>query len=247
MIPKIIHYCWFGGNPLPPLALKCIESWQKFCPDYKIKEWNESNFDININTYAKEAYEAKKWAFVSDYARLWVLVNFGGVYMDTDCELVKPIDGFLHLEAVSGFESDMRIQTALMGSQKGHPFFVELLERYAHRRFVKKNGSFDLTTNVKDITNACLAHGLLLNDTKQTVCGFTLFPREFFCPMDWKTHQMVAFTENTHAIHHFDSSWKNPETKIETLIKFPERFIRRGIIKPIAKILKAARQKRCPR
>ena len=243
MIPKAIHYCWFGGNPLPPLALKCIDSWKKFCPNYEIKEWNENNFDININTYVKEAYKAKKWAFVSDYARLWALVNFGGIYMDTDCELIKPIDRFLHLEAVSGFESDQGIPTAIMGCKKGHPLFVELLERYTNRRFIKEDGSLDLTTNVSDITAACLAHGLVLNGYKQTICGFTIFPREFFCPMDWQTHKMAAHTENTHAIHHFDASWKNPETKWETIFKFPERFIRHKIIKPIKKLLLRRREK----
>lgn len=242
MIPKVIHYCWFGGNPLPPLALKCIESWQKFCQDYEIKEWNESNFDINICAYVKEAYETKKWAFVSDYARLWVLVNYGGIYMDTDCELVKPIDAFLNLEAMSGFESDKGIPTAIMGSQKGHPLFVELLERYASRHFIQGDGSLDLTTNVQEITAVCLAHGLVLNDKRQTICGFTIFPREYFCPMDWKTHKMAVFTENTHAIHHFDGSWKKPETKIKKIIKFPERFISRKVIKPIQKFFKGIKE-----
>ena len=238
MIPKTIHYCWFGGNPLSPLALKCIDSWQKFCPDYEIKEWNESNFDINANTYVKEAYASKIWAFVSDYARLWVLVNFGGIYMDTDCELVKPIDRFLNLAAVSGFESDKLISTAILACQKGHPLFVELLERYAHRLFIKENGSLDFTTNVSDITTACLAHGLVLNNKTQTVCGFTIFPRDFFCPMDYKTREMAAFTENTHAIHHFEGSWIIPETTMKIIIKFPERFIRHKIINPIKKLLR---------
>ena len=239
MIPKVIHYCWFGGNPLPHLVLKCIESWQKFCPDYEIKAWNESNFDVNVCAYVKEAYEMKKWAFVSDYARLWALVNFGGIYMDTDCELVKPIDAFLNLDAFSGFESDKGVPTAIMGVQKGHPLFVELLTRYTNRRFIQKDGSFDLTTNVKDITDACLSHGLVLDGTKQTICGFTLFPRDFFCPMDWKTHEMVAFTENTHAIHHFDASWKRPETKIEKIVRFIRypHFIPYRIIRFIKKVL----------
>ncbi|MCL2305496.1 MAG: glycosyl transferase [Planctomycetaceae bacterium] len=240
MIPKVIHYCWFGGNSLPPLAVKCIESWEKFCPDYEIKEWNESNFDLKISPYVKEAYEAKKWAFVSDYARLWVLVNFGGIYLDTDCELVKPIDGFLNLEAMSGFESETYIPTGIMGCRKGFPLFVELLKRYNDRHFIKPDGSFDMTTNTQDITRACLDHGFVPNNEKQTICGFTLFPRDWFCPMDGRTQKMVAFTENTHAIHHFAASWKTPETKMKTIIKFPERFIRRWIVKPIKKQLKTA-------
>ena len=220
MIPKVIHYCWFGGNPLKPLALECIESWKKFCPDYEIKQWNESNFDVNCIPYTREAYAAKKWAFVSDYARLWALVNFGGIYMDTDCELVKPIDTFLHLESMSGFESATGIPTAIMGSRPQHPLFVELLGRYHKRRFVKADGSFDLTTNVAEITETCLAHGLVLNNQKQTICGFTLFPRDWFCPKCPISHKMVAFSENTHAIHHFDASWRSPLRKMLTLSAF---------------------------
>ena len=206
MIPKKIHYCWFGGNPLPPLALTCIESWKKYCPDYEIKEWNENNFDININAYVREAYKAKKWAFVSDVARLWVLVHYGGIYMDTDCELIKPIDKFLEHDAVSGFESPTQIPTALMGCRVGHPLFSELLERYYSRNFIKPNGSYNLTTNVADITEVCLEHGLILNNTSQTVKGFTLYPNDYFCPKDYKTGKL-SITQNTCAIHHFNASW----------------------------------------
>ena len=105
MIPKVIHYCWFGRNPLPPLAKKCIESWKKYCPDYEIKEWNEDNFPMDYNDYVKEAYEAKKWAFITDVVRLFALVTEGGIYMDTDVEVIKPLDGLLQYEAVSGFEN----------------------------------------------------------------------------------------------------------------------------------------------
>ena len=105
MIPKIIHYCWFGGKPLPKLAKKCIASWKKFCPDYEIKEWNESNFDLNSCTYVKEAYDSKKYAFVSDYARFWILHRYGGVYFDTDVELLKSIDDILADGAFMGVEN----------------------------------------------------------------------------------------------------------------------------------------------
>ena len=112
MIPKKIHYCWFGGNPLPPLAVKCIESWKKYLPDYEIKEWNESNFDLNYNDYVREAYEAKKWAFITDVVRLYAMVTEGGIYMDTDVEVLKPLDELLQYDAVSGFESSSRIRQA---------------------------------------------------------------------------------------------------------------------------------------
>ena len=115
MIPKTIHYCWFGGNPLPPLAVKCIKSWKKYCPDYEIIEWSEKNFDVSsAPLYVRQAYEAKKWAFVTDYVRLYAMTTCGGVYMDTDVELVKPIDTYLSHEAFSGFEDDTCIPPIIL-------------------------------------------------------------------------------------------------------------------------------------
>ncbi len=212
LIPKRIHYVWFGRNPLPPLARKCIESWKKFCPDWEIIEWNEDNFQLSVNAYVREAYEARRWAFVSDYVRLYALVTQGGFYMDTDCELIKPIDRFRVHDAVAGFESKTQIQTALMGCREGFPFFKALLADYDHRHFIKPNGSHDLTTNVKTITDICLKHGLVLNNTLQTIDGFTLYPSEYFCPKDWFT-QKGEPTGNTCAIHHFDTSWQTEKEK----------------------------------
>ena len=130
MIPKIIHYCWFGGNPLSDLAQKCIDSWKKYCPDYEIKEWNESNFDLNSCDYVREAYQAKKWAFVTDYVRLYAMVTEGGIYMDTDVEVIRPLDSFLSNRAFSGFEDETNIPTGIMACEKGFPLFEELLEEY---------------------------------------------------------------------------------------------------------------------
>ena len=211
-IPKTIHYCWFGGNPLPEMAVACIESWKKYCPDYEIIEWNETNFPMDYNDYVKEAYEAKKWAFVSDVARLYALVNHGGVYMDTDVEVVKPIDDILKYSAVSGFESSGDVPTGLMACEKGHPFFKKLLEDYEGDHFIMEDGSYNIMTNVQRITATCLEGGLILNDTEQTVCDFTLLPHDYFCPKDVITHQ-VFLTENTYVIHHFGGSWLSEEKK----------------------------------
>lgn len=208
MIPKIIHYIWFGGNPLPEDAVKCINSWKKYCPDYEIKEWNESNFDINACEYIKEAYSAKKWAFVSDYARLYVLVKFGGIYMDTDVEVVKPLDEFLTLRAFSGFETEKTVPTGMMACEKDHPFFDRLLHEYDGIHFTDKNGNHDLTTNVTRITKACLAAGLILNNQKQEVEGFTLYPNDYFCPLS-HTDGKLYKTNNTYTIHWFAGSWKS--------------------------------------
>lgn len=212
MIPKIIHYCWFGGGPLPEEATRCIESWKKFCPDYEIREWNESNFDISACTYVKEAYEAKKWAFVSDYVRLAVLVEYGGIYMDTDVEVIKPLDEFLGLEGFSGFENGKDVPTGIMACEKNQRFVKELLDAYSDLRFVDPDGVLDLTTNVTRITNACVSAGLKRNNQKQTINGFTLFPKDVFCPLDYVTGQLKT-TDATHTIHWFTGSWMTSKDK----------------------------------
>ena len=212
MIPKIIHYCWFGGNPLPELAQKCIASWKKHCPDYEIREWNESNFDVTSCDYAREAYEAKKWAFVTDYVRLKVLYNYGGIYMDTDVEVLESLDSLLEYTAVSGFESDSQIPTGLIAAHKNIPIIGELLKQYEFIHFIRKDGSQDLTTNVIRITNTLLKYGLEQNNTLQTINGFTLLPKDYLCPKDLKTG-IISTTQNTLTIHHFEGSWLSKEDK----------------------------------
>lgn len=235
MIPKKIHYCWFGGNPLPDLAKKCIESWKKFCPDYEIIEWNESNFDVNCNAYVKEAYQAKKWAFVSDVVRLYALVNYGGIYMDADVEVLKPLDSLLTHEAFSGFESDTAIPTGIMACCKGQALFKELLEEYNTAHFIQEDGELDLTTNVVRITNTCLKYGLNLDNSLQTVNGFTLYPKDYFCPKDATTREL-RITENSYTIHHFDGSWLPEVDKlaIKLTIKY-RKFMPRKLAGHLAK------------
>lgn len=222
MIPKKIHYCWFGRNPLPPLAVKCIESWKKYLPDYEIKEWNEDNFDLDSNAYVKEAYEARKWAFITDYVRLYALVNEGGIYMDTDVEVLKPLDDLLCYDAVSGFESQTQIQTGLMACRDHQPLFEELLREYDNIHFRRPDGSLDMTTNVVRITNTCLKYGFVPKNTLQTVHGFTLLPKDYLCPKDYETGNL-EITANTLTIHHFDGSWVTPEQKYAQ--KLSQHFI----------------------
>lgn len=217
MIPKIIHYCWFGGNPLPQLAIKCIDSWKRYCPDYEIKEWNDRNFDIRCNNYVRQAYEAKKYAFVSDYARLFILFNYGGIYMDTDVELLKPIDKFLLHEAFSGFETQEHIPTGIIASVKHHLFFKELLSYYSERQFIQNDGSYDLTTNVLTITDYCVKSGLKLNNTLQNINGFILYPQDYFCPKNYRTGK-INLTSNSYAIHHFAGSWQSSYFKSKIVI-----------------------------
>ena len=233
-IPKIIHYCWFGGNPLPKLAEKCIASWKKYCPGYEIVRWDETNFDLNYCAYVREAYAAKKWAFVSDVARLYALVNYGGIYMDTDVEVVRPIDDFLQYEAFSGFERPDAVPTGLMASKAHHPIFEELLHEYDNKHFLTDDGVYDLTTNVKYITDACLKYGLQLNNTLQTINGFTLFPQDYFCPINGKTGRL-DLTDNTYTIHHFAGSWVDPYTRFRANVY---RFLCRCLGKRVADFVK---------
>lgn len=202
---------------MPDLAKKCIQSWKKFCPDYEIKEWNEDNFDINSNQYVKEAYKAKKWAFVTDYVRLWALVNFGGVYMDTDVEVINSIDVFLNEKAFSGFEKENYIPTGIMACEKDFLLFKEFLDEYENRSFINEDGTYDLTTNVVTITNYCVKYGLILNNTKQTINDFTLYPKDYFCPKNYETGKITC-TSNTYVIHHFSASWIPLKMKIITII-----------------------------
>ncbi|MBP3314124.1 MAG: glycosyl transferase [Oscillospiraceae bacterium] len=212
MIPKTIHYCWFGRGEKPELTQKCIESWKKFCPDYEIIEWNEDNFDINSNLYVKQAYEARKFAFVTDYVRLWAMYHHGGIYMDTDVEVRKSLDEYLHEEAFSGFESKERIPTGIMASEKDFPLFGDLLAYYKDRPFVKEDGSLDLTTNVITITNMLTPLGFAPNGEKQTVAGFTLYPQNVFCPLHKKVDDAV-YMKDTATIHWFAGSWKSEASK----------------------------------
>lgn len=212
-IPKVIHYVWVGGNEKPEKILKCIESWKNYCPDYKIKEWNENNFDINSNIFVKEAYENKKYAFVSDYIRLYALYNEGGLYMDTDVEVIKPLDNFLVHSAFSGFENAVWIPTAVMGAEKGHEWIKLLLDYYENRHFIV-NGKMDMTTNV-DIISALtrLFYDIKLNNQNQELKnGLFFYSNDYFCPKNYVTEK-IELTENTHAIHHFADSWLDSKSK----------------------------------
>jgi CDP-glycerol glycerophosphotransferase (TagB/SpsB family) len=215
-IRKIIHYCWFGGSPLPELAEKCIESWRKYCPDYEIMKWDESNFDINGNRYVSEAYEAEKWAFVADYVRLYALYHHGGIYMDTDVELIKNIDDFLKHSAFSGFEDDTYVSTAIMGSEKNHGWIEYLLSYYNGRNFVKEDGSFDLTTNVETISAMTREkYKLILNNTYQELeTGIAIYPKDYFCPKSFENGK-INITKNTCCIHYFNASWWSDEERKE--------------------------------
>lgn len=207
MIPKTIHYCWFGGNEKTELVKKCIESWKRCCPDYQIVEWNEGNFDVASNTFVKEAYDSKKYAFVADYVRLWALYHYGGIYMDSDVELLRPLDEhFLEHEAFSGFEKEKNPLTGIMGAVQGFDLFGKALDYYKDRHFIMEDGTFDMTTNVTIFRDDLTKRGLLLNNQFQVIDGFALYPSDWFCPLDDSTG-ILHKTENTYTIHWFSKSW----------------------------------------
>jgi len=210
-IPKIIHYCWFGRKPKPELARKCINSWKKFCPDYEILEWNEDNFDVSTAPgYVQQAYEAKRWAFVSDYVRLQALTEMGGVYMDTDVEVIKPLDPYLHHEAFAGFEHPERIQTGLLACRPGFQLFRDFMAYYDTASFFRPDGSADVTTNVEILTGLCRQRGFVPGDQYQIVEGLAIYPREIFCPVDFDTKKLRK-TRKTVTIHWFSGSWHTEE------------------------------------
>lgn len=219
MIPKIIHYCWFGGNPLPPLALKCIASWKKYLPAYEIKEWNESNFNLDQYRFAKEALEHKKYAFISDVCRLHALKEEGGIYLDTDVEVLRSLDVFLDKNAFSGFENDNFVPTGIMASEKGSVWATEMLAYYNNRSFVKENGALDTISNTYIITQLMKKKGFKMNNTFQEIEGYvTFYPNDYFCPKSYKTGN-IELTENSYCIHHFAKSWIPFRKKWQNILK----------------------------
>lgn len=207
MIPKIIHYCWFGGKEKPKCVLKMINSWKKHCPDYEIKEWNELNFDISINQYCKEAYQSGKWAFVSDVARLYALHTEGGIYLDTDVELIKPLDEFLNQKAFTGFEGTEWIGTNIIGTEKGNRVIEEFFSLYNDITFINYDGTLNTTTNVERLT-ALLEknYNLIKNGNTQDLDCIKIFSTEYFCPYDY-INGVLNCTSNTHSIHWYSQSW----------------------------------------
>lgn len=207
MIPKKIHYCWFGGNPLPEDAQKCIASWKKYCPDYVIKEWNESNFDISCIPFVAQAYEAGKYAFVSDVARLMIVYNEGGLYFDTDVEIVKSFDSLLSNTAFMGFETDEYVASGLgFGAEKGVQIIKENIDAYRDKSFFNDDGSPNIIKCTVVTTDTLLAKGLQTNGKKQTVEDMVIYPAEFFNPYDDATGRLNK-TENTYSIHWYAKTW----------------------------------------
>lgn len=228
MIPKIIHYCWFGSNPLPESAKKCIASWRKFLPDYEIKEWNESNYDVHKIPYIHEAYEAKKYAFVSDYARFDILYHFGGIYFDTDVQVIKPMDDIIAKGPFMGREAGAYLRNICeafvgnalavapglgLGVNPGLGLYKELLDAYNDFNFLNVDGTLNTKTIVSYTSEILVKHGLNSdNENPQFVAGVWIYPADVFCPMDHTRGNIVTITERTRSIHRYDASWSDHHT-----------------------------------
>ena len=238
MIPKKIHYFWFGGNEKPKSVQKCINSWKKYCSDYEIIEWNETNFDIHCMPFVEQAYEAKKYAFVSDVARLMVVYEYGGIYMDTDVEVIKPLDDLLENMAYMSFENNENINTGQgFGAEAGMPFFKEHIDVYRKWNFINDDGTYNQIGCPKVATDLFKTKGIFLDGSEQMVCDIHIYPAEYFNPYDSLTGKLTK-TPNTYSIHWYDASWED----ISQIRLKINRFIRRvfGVetIEKIKKIIK---------
>lgn len=215
MIPKKIHYCWFGGNPLPESAKKCIRSWKKYCPDYEIIEWNETNYDFTKNRYMKEALDAKKWAFVSDYSRLDIIYQYGGIYLDVDVELVRSYDDLLCNKGFAGFEGDHYIATGLgFGAEAGNPLIKKLMDSYASLSFLNPDGSMNMIASPELNTEVFAEEGFVLDGSLQEIDGFRILPTDYLCPKSFNDG-IIRKTKNTYSIHHYDASWFDKEKQAD--------------------------------
>ena len=247
MIPKVIHYCWFGKNELSELNKKCIDSWKKFLPDYEIKEWNDSNYDFSVCKYVEEAYERKKYAFVSDYARFDILYKYGGLYFDTDVELINGIDDiiesgpFMALETgkfrfdkydssclkADTYDDVNRVTLELgfsiapglgLGVYKNHKLYKKILDKFSKRSFIDKNGNNNCLIICDFVTEILVRESIYNNKGFGIVDDINIYPVDYFCPKD-SDSEMVNFTKDTRAIHHYGATWRTPiEAKIHKIL-----------------------------
>ena len=212
MIPKIIHYCWFGRGEMPKLMKKCLKSWKKYCPDWEIVRWDEDSFDVNSTLWTKQAYETKKYAFVADYVRIKALAEQGGVYLDTDQELIKPLKPFLRHNCFVGFMDKTNISAGVIGAVAEHPMMQQMLKYYDGRPFLKEDGSIDIKPNTNWMTDVLLERGLQLDDSFQQIGDVAVYPQTYFCPTSCISPENLK-SRDTVALHHWAMTWRTEKAK----------------------------------
>lgn len=245
MIPNVIHYCWFGNGIKPELVNKCIQSWKIFCPNYDIVEWNESNFDVNSCTFVKEAYKAKKWAFVSDYARLKILYENGGLYLDTDIEIIKPLDdiikkgGYMGVEEIDLDTGLIRVNPGLgFACEKGNFIISKIMECYEKSRFVQDDGKCYFKTIVDYATDELINQGLKCDSSIQEIGSLCIYPKDFFNPATAYSGK-ICITDNTYSIHHYMASWVDKSKKRHAKIyRFVQKIIGKQLSEKIRTFVK---------
>lgn len=215
-IPKTIHYCWLSGEAFPYDIDRCVQSWHKYMPDYEFKLWDQNSFDIGCHPYVLEAVELKKYAFASDYIRLWALYEFGGLYFDSDLEVLKAFDPLLDEKAFTGFEVGGRVAAWIFGSEKHNPMIGELLSFYEKKRFILGDGSMDLTPNTIPVTKALAEKGLRDKNVNQYLDDITVYSSDYFSPYNpWTKEKHL--TENSYAMHLFKGAWMNDDSNMRFL------------------------------
>lgn len=220
MIPKTIHYCWFGRGEKPKLAEKCIASWKKYCPEYEIIEWNEDNFDVDSSPYTKWCYDNKKYAFLSDYARLDVVYRNGGLYFDTDVEIIKPFDDLLNNKAFFGFENELNVASGLgFGAEAEHPVLRDMLRIYDDIS-PDASGAYPLIVCPKINTEALLPYGLKLDGALQNLDDIMILPVEYMNPYD-DPNGRLNITKDTYSIHWYSKSWMSKKTILRSKLTKP--------------------------
>lgn len=216
MIPKILHLCWLSGDPYPPKIQKCLDSWKKYLPDYEVMLWDLNRFDLNSSPWVKQAFNAKKYAFAADYIRMYALYNYGGIYLDSDVEILKSFDDFLHLPYFAGAETAGTIEAAIMGAEKGCDWIKVCLDYYEGRNFIKEDGQMDIRMLPEILTETIqklkpihnLPSGSSINDLKNIDMQKEVYvlPCEYFSPKIFDSREVVL-TPQTYAIHHYQNSW----------------------------------------
>lgn len=241
-IPKIIHYCWFGGGEIPRAFKKYMETWKKHCPDYQIYLWNESNFDLSSNVYLQKAMKSGKMAFVADYVRLAVLYEYGGIYLDTDVELLRNFDSLLHKKLVFGFETSKQINGAVILAEKKNEFLREVLETYQGVLFEGKDIVESMVPIPYVLSKMVQAKGALLDGNTQTVDEITLLSRDYFYPLSFEG-EGKCFSKNTVSIHHYAGTWSNGITKIDVFLKKNFSISIQPVIKKLSKLKRSILRK----